>query len=168
MTDFSSSYRGKLSWLLVGFQHQGYLVDASTIITCQNALQQMLEDEGIVKFAYRQTVLLEDVKREWGAFGSNFFDFELQERSIGVKKGPGLQGGRLAERPISVALLEELQERYDSMVKLVSRLGYFLDNENKEYPLYFYANNYELLLKEYRHPIATYAQEEKDLLAQQA
>jgi len=38
-------------------------------------MKGIMENPQIVKYCYRGGVVLEDSKRDWGAFGMNFFDF---------------------------------------------------------------------------------------------
>jgi hypothetical protein len=101
ISDFAASYKGEISWIVVGFNNRGYLVDGMALRSEVPAFKSILENAGIIKFTYRQCILLEDAKREWGAFGINFFDFELFEKSIGVNKHLKIFPSHICERPIS-------------------------------------------------------------------
>ena len=63
----------------------------TTAFSChKNELKELrtrMEDVESIKFSCRLRDVLEEVKGEWGAFGANFYDFELVEKIIGVRRG---------------------------------------------------------------------------------
>lgn len=77
ISDFTGSYKGEISWIVLGFNNRGYLIDALSFRKEVYQLKGVLENPHIIKLTYRECILLEDSKREWKAFGCNFFDFEL-------------------------------------------------------------------------------------------
>jgi hypothetical protein len=58
ISDFTSSYKGWLSWMVVGFNNKGYLIDALILHHEIRELKLILENRNIVKFIYRQCILL--------------------------------------------------------------------------------------------------------------
>lgn len=101
ISDFTLSYKGEISWVVLAFSNRGYLVDAASLRPQVQQLREIIENPHIIKFTYRQCILLEDVKREWGAFGTNFFDFQLFEKSIGVNRHINIWPNHISERPLS-------------------------------------------------------------------
>ena len=74
-SDFTTSYKGFISFIMLGFNQQGYLIDALPLRKEIKQLKSIIENPKITKFCYRLNSVLEEVKREWKCFGSNFFDF---------------------------------------------------------------------------------------------
>lgn len=75
ISDFTISYKGWISWIVIAFNNKGYLVDALALHREVREIKHIVENRNIIKFTYRQCILLHDVKREWDAYGVNFFDF---------------------------------------------------------------------------------------------
>jgi hypothetical protein len=109
VTDYATTYKGRIELVMAGFNNRGFLVDAVSLRSELSELRVLIEDARIVKFCYRLGSTLQDIKRDWSAFGVNFFDFELLEKSIGVKKTTNRQLPYLTMRPLNGTLLEELQ-----------------------------------------------------------
>lgn len=63
--------------VMLAFNNRGYIIDALTLHEEVKSLGDIWEDPNIVKFCPRFIHTMEDVKRDWQAFGMNFFDIEI-------------------------------------------------------------------------------------------
>ena len=68
-------YRGSVDLGVLGVSDRGWIVDAVQFGAEMGRLKQLIEDVKVVKFSYRLRGTLAEVKREWQAFGVNFYDF---------------------------------------------------------------------------------------------
>ena len=87
VSDDMSSYKGWTSWVTIGLAKHGYLIDGLALHEHMKQIIPLLESPAIVKYCYRLFPLLYAAKRDWNAFGCNFLDFQLFEKSIGFKRG---------------------------------------------------------------------------------
>lgn len=53
ISDFTNSYKGEISWIVLAFNNHGYLIDALSFRTQLLRVKSVLENPHIIKFTYR-------------------------------------------------------------------------------------------------------------------
>ncbi len=73
-SEVHGSYRGYISWLLIGTHSTLYLIDAARLHDQCYQLKEVLEKKELIKFMHDSQEVVFALKRDWHIFLPNIFD----------------------------------------------------------------------------------------------
>jgi ribonuclease D len=124
-SEVRASYKGYVSWLLIGTHSRLYLIDAARLHDECYKLKEVLERKELIKFMHECQEVVFALKRDWEMFLPNIFDIEVVQRYWAKKGKTSHSRSALKEflaspqnpinnRPMKQNIISKFQEYYDS------------------------------------------------------